>query len=172
MLKVNKLLSGEIVMSDNQSQLNKKWLAIGAGSLLFVIMLPSISLLAQIAIGLAMVSIAAIAIKIASKTISKVLEDKQEDQTQATQQTTQSKIINLAIGLLSIFVGGLSLFTMAQIGLTATCAAVAALVLYACFKDREIGENINDKLDEIAESTTDFIVSNIERLIPQQSHQV
>ncbi|MCM1001103.1 MAG: hypothetical protein KTV72_02070 [Wolbachia endosymbiont of Melophagus ovinus] len=159
--------------SGNQSKkISGKWLAIGAGSLLFVMTLPSISLLAQIAIGLAMASIAAIAIKIASKTISKVLEDKQEDQNQATQQTTQSRIINLAIGLLSIFVGGLSLFTIAQIGLTATCAAVAALVLYACFKDEKTGKDINDKLDEIAENTTDFIVSNIERLIPQQSHQV
>jgi Na+/H+ antiporter NhaB len=109
--------------------------------------------------------------KVALKTMSKVLEGKQEDQNQATQQTTQSKIINLAIGLLSIFAIGLSLFTIAQIGLAATCAAVAALVLYGCFKDEEIGKNINDKLDEIAESTTDFIVSNIEKLIPQQSCQ-
>ncbi|MCM1002285.1 hypothetical protein [Wolbachia pipientis] len=154
--------------SGNQSKkINGKWLAIGAGSLLLVMMLPSILLLAKIAIGLIIVPVVAIAMKVASKTISKVLEDKQEDQN----QTTQSKIINLAIGLLSIFVGGLSLFTIAQIGLTATCAAVAALVLYACFKDEKIGKDINDKLDEIAENTTDFIVSNIEKLIPQQSRQ-
>ncbi|MGL9718543.1 MAG: hypothetical protein ACR5K9_07825 [Wolbachia sp.] len=158
--------------SGNQSEkINVKWSAIGAGSLLLVMMLPSILLLAKIAIGLIIIPVVAIAMKVASKTISKVLED-QNDQNQATQQTTQSKIINLAIGLLSIFVGGLSLFTIAQIGLTVTCAAVAALVLYACFKDREIGKNINDKLDEIAENTTDFIVSNIEKLIPQQSRQV
>jgi len=161
-----------VLNNENQSKkINGKWLAIGAGSLLFVMMLPSILLLAKIAIGLIIVPVVAIAMKVASKTISKVLEDKQEDQNQATQQTTQSRIMNLAIGLLSIFVGGLSLFTIAQIGLTATCAAVAALVLYACFKDEKIGKDINDKLDEIAESTTDFIVSNIKRLIPQQSHQ-
>ncbi|MCA4774690.1 hypothetical protein IHO40_00635 [Wolbachia endosymbiont of Mansonella ozzardi] len=158
--------------SGNQSKkINGKWLAIGAGSLLLVMMLPPILLLAKIAIGLIVVPVVAIAMKVASKTISKVLEDKQEDQNQSTQKTTQSKIINLAIGLLSIFVGGLPLFTIAQIGSTATCAVVAALVSYACFKDREIGKNINDKLDEIAENTTDFIVSNIEKLIPQQSCQ-
>ncbi len=56
-------------------------------------MLPSILLLAKIAIGLIMVSVAAIAIKVALKTISNALEDKQADQSQATQQTTQSKII-------------------------------------------------------------------------------
>ncbi|MDR2978372.1 MAG: hypothetical protein LBU56_03045 [Rickettsiales bacterium] len=158
-------------MPDNENQskkINGKWLAIGAGSLLLVMMLPSILLLAKIAIGLIIVPVVAITMKIASKTISKVLEDKQESQSQAT----QSRIMNLAIGLLSIFVGGLSLFTIAQIGLTATYAAVAALVLYECFKGEEIGENINNKLDEIAESTTDFIVSNIEKLIPQQSLQV
>ncbi|MCA4774398.1 hypothetical protein [Wolbachia endosymbiont of Mansonella perstans] len=158
--------------SGNQSKkINGKWLAIGAGSLLPVMMLPPILLLAKIAIGLIIVPVVAIAMKVASKTIPKVLEDKQEDQNQSTQQTTQSKIINLAIGLLSIFVGELTLFTIVQIGSTATCAAVAALVLYACFKDREIGKNINDKLDEIAENTTDFTVSNIEKLIPQQSRQ-
>ncbi|MDG7055454.1 MAG: hypothetical protein LJD31_02830 [Wolbachia endosymbiont of Menacanthus eurysternus] len=155
--------------SENQSKkISGKWLAIGAGSLLLVMMLPSILLLAKIAIGLIIVPVAAIAMKVASKTISQVLEDKQEDQN----QTTQSKIINLAIGLLSIFVGGLSLFTIAQIGLTVTCAAVAALALYACFKDEKIGKDINEKLDRIADSTTDFIVSNIEKLIPQQSRQV
>ncbi|MDR1139486.1 MAG: hypothetical protein LBJ80_04515 [Rickettsiales bacterium] len=162
-------------MSDNENQskkINGKWLAIGAGLLLFVMMLPSILLLAKIAIGLIIVPVVAIAMKVASKTIPEVLEDRQKDQNQATQQTTQSRIINLAIGLLSIFAGGLLLFTIAQIGLTATCAAVAALVLYKCFKDREIGKDINDKLDEIAESTTNFIVSNIEKLIPQQSRQV
>ncbi|MEY2393593.1 hypothetical protein [Wolbachia endosymbiont of Tettigetta isshikii] len=154
--------------SGNQSKkTNGKWLAIGAGSLLLVMMLPSILLLAKIAIGLIILPFVAIAMKVALKAISKVLENKQEDQN----QTTQSKIINLAIGLLSILVGGLSLFTIAQIGLTATYADVAALVLYAYFKDREIGKDINKKLDGIADSTTDFIVSNIERLIPQQSRQ-
>ncbi len=89
----------------NQSKkINEKWLAGGIGALLFVMMLPSILLLAKIAIGLIMVSVAAIAIKVALKTISNALEDKQADQSQATQQTTQSKIINLAIGLTSIFV--------------------------------------------------------------------
>ncbi|MDG7056820.1 MAG: hypothetical protein LKM43_01555 [Wolbachia endosymbiont of Penenirmus auritus] len=155
--------------SGNQSKkISGKWLAIGAGSLLLVMMLPSILLLAKIAIGLIIVPVIAIAIKVASKTISQVLEDKQEDQN----QTTQSRMINLVIGLLSIFVGGLSLFTIAQIGLTATCAAVAALVLYACFKDEKIGKDINEKLGRIADNTTDFIVSNIEKLIPQQSRQV
>ena len=147
-------------------------MAIGAGSLLFVMMLPSIFLLAKIAIELIIVPVVVIAMEVALKTMSKVSEDKKEDQNQVTQQTTQSRIINLAIGLLSIFVSGLSLFTIAQIGLTATCAAVAALVLYRCFKDEEIGRDINEKLDGIADSTTDFIVSNIEKLIPQQSRQV
>ncbi|GFR17469.1 uncharacterized protein TNCT_286101 [Trichonephila clavata] len=97
-------------------------------------MLPSILLLAKIAIGLIMVSVAAIAIKVALKTISNALEDKQADQSQATQQTTQSKIINLAIGLTSIFVGGLSLFIIAQTGLIAACAAITALALHEYVK--------------------------------------
>ncbi|WP_395463320.1 hypothetical protein [Wolbachia endosymbiont of Cantharis cryptica] len=160
-------------MHTNENQpkkINEKWLAIGAGSLLFIMMLPSILLLAKIAIGLIMVPVAAIAIKIASKTISNVLEDKQADQNQATQQTTQSKIINLAIGLISIFAGGLSLLIIAQTGLTAACAAVAALVLYECFEGK-IGGNIKDKFDEIAKTTTNCIVSNIKKLIPPQNRQ-
>ncbi len=76
-------------------------------------MLPSILLLAKIAIELIMVSVAAIAIKVALKTISNVLEKKEVGQNQVAQKTTQSKIINLAIGLTSILVGRLSLFIIA-----------------------------------------------------------
>ncbi|WP_353274514.1 hypothetical protein [Wolbachia endosymbiont (group A) of Ennomos erosarius] len=144
--------------STNQpKKINEKWLIIVAGSLLFAMMLPSILLLAKIAIGLIMVSVAAIAIKVALKTISNVLEEKE------AQQTTQSKIINLAIGLTSILVGGLSLFIIAQTGLIAACAAITALVLY---ENKEIGKEINDKFEKVADSITDFIVSNVEKLIP------
>ncbi|MFP3029736.1 MAG: hypothetical protein ACEY3M_00690 [Wolbachia sp.] len=144
--------------STNQpKKINEKWLTIVAGSLLFAMMLPSILLLAKIAIGLIMVSVAAIAIKVALKTISNVLEEKE------AQQTTQSKIINLAIGLTSILVGGLSLFIIAQTGLIAACAAITALVLY---ENKEIGKEINDKFEKVADSITDFIVSNVEKLIP------
>ncbi|QOD37863.1 hypothetical protein [Candidatus Wolbachia massiliensis] len=164
--------------NENQpKKVNRTWLAIGAGSLLFVMMLPSILLLAKIAIGLIIVPVVAIAIKIASKMMSNVLEDKQTDQGQAEQQTTQNKVVSLAIGLISMFVGGLSLFTIAQIGLTATCAAVTALVLYEYAKDYEydegkkIGKSIDTKLDEITDTTTNFIVSNIEKLISPQERQ-
>ncbi|WP_341810021.1 hypothetical protein [Wolbachia endosymbiont (group A) of Apotomis capreana] len=151
----------------NQSKkINEKWLAGGIGALLFVMMLPSILLLAKIAIGLIMVSVAAIAIKVALKTISNALEDKQADQSQATQQTTQSKIINLAIGLTSIFVGGLSLFIIAQTGLIAACAAITALALHEYVKNQEIGKEINDKFDKLADDTINFIVSSVEKLIP------
>nr|WP_265021967.1 hypothetical protein [Wolbachia endosymbiont (group A) of Icerya purchasi] len=113
-----------------------------------------------------MVSVAAIAIKVALKTISNALEDKQADQSQATQQTTQSKIINLAIGLTSIFVGGLSLFIIAQTGLIAACAAITALALHEYVKNQEIGKEINDKFDKVADDTINFIVSSVEKLIP------
>ncbi|MGL9717514.1 MAG: hypothetical protein ACR5K9_02285 [Wolbachia sp.] len=154
------------------TKINGKWLAIGAGSLLFVMMLPSISLLAKVAVGLALASIITVAVKIASKTISSTLKDRQEGQNQAAQQTTQSKIINLAIGLVSTFIGGLSLLIIAKTGLTAACAAVTALVLYECFKDEEIGKNTSDKLDKVADDTTNFIVSGVEEFISPQSRQV
>ncbi|MDR2832049.1 MAG: hypothetical protein LBV62_04015 [Rickettsiales bacterium] len=158
-------------MKSNLKKINKKWLAIGAGSLLFAMMLPSVLLLAKIAIGLIMVSVAAIAVKVALKTISNTLEDKQADQSQAMQQTTQSKIINLAIGLVSIFTGGLSLFIIAKTGFIAACAAVSGLVLYEYVKDEEVGKNINTKLDKIADNTTNFVVSSVEALIPSQDRQ-
>jgi len=158
--------------STNQpKKTNEKWLTIVAGSLLFAMMLPSILLLAKIAIGLIMISAAAIAIKIASKTISNVLEEKEAGQNQAAQQTTQSKIINLAIGLTSILVGGLSLFIIAQTGLIAACAAITALALHEYVKNEEIGKDINNKFDKVADSITDFIVSSVEKLIPTKSHQ-
>ncbi|MDM8335023.1 hypothetical protein [Wolbachia pipientis] len=161
-------------MPDNKNQskeINIKLLAIGAGLLLFVMMQPSIFLLAKIAIGLIMVSVATIAIKIALKTILNVLENKQADQAQAAQQTTQNKIINLAIGLMSIFAAGLSMLIIAKTGLTTACTAVAALVLYEYAKDVATGKAINDKLDKIVGDITNFVVGNIERLVPPQSRQ-
>ncbi|MDR0773245.1 MAG: hypothetical protein LBE46_02865 [Wolbachia pipientis] len=153
--------------STNQpKKINEKWLTIVAGSLLFVMMLPSILLLAKIAIGLIMVSVAAIAIKVALKTISNVLEEKEAGQNQVAQQTTQSKIINLAIELTSILVGGLSLFIIAQTGLIAACAAITALALHEYVKNEEIGKDINNKFDKVADGITDFIVSSVEKLIP------
>lgn len=69
--------------STNQpKKINEKWLTIVACSLLFAMMLPSILLLAKIAIGLIMVSVAAIAIKVALKTTSNVLEEKEAGQNQ------------------------------------------------------------------------------------------
>ncbi|WP_265016130.1 hypothetical protein [Wolbachia endosymbiont (group A) of Anoplius nigerrimus] len=151
--------------STNQpKKINEKWLTIVAGSLLFAMMLPSILLLAKIAIGLIMVSVAAIAIKVALKTISNVLEEKE------AQQTTQNKIINLAIGLTSILVGGLSMLIIAQTGLIAACAAITALALHEYVKNQEIGKEINDKFDKVADGITDFIVSSVENLF-QQSRQ-
>ncbi|WP_264338240.1 MULTISPECIES: hypothetical protein [unclassified Wolbachia] len=150
----------------NEIQPKNKLLIVGAGLLFFAMMLPSFFLLAKIAIGLAMTAIATIAVKIASKTTSNALEDKQADQSQATQQTTQSKIINLAIGLTSILVGGLSLFIIAQTGLIAACAAITSLALHEYVKNEEIGKDINNKFDKVADSITDFIVSSVEKLIP------
>ncbi|OAL98389.1 hypothetical protein [Wolbachia endosymbiont of Dactylopius coccus] len=147
----------------NTKKINEKWLTIVAGSLLFAMMLPSILLLAKIAIGLIMVSVAAIAIKVALKTTSNVLEEKEAE---VAQQTTQSKIINLAIGLTSILVGGLSLFIIAQTGLIAACAAITALALHEYVKNKEIGKDINNKFDKVADGITDFIVSSVEKLIP------
>jgi len=152
-------------MNTNTNQpkkINEKWLTIVAGSLLFAMMLPSILLLAKIAIGLVMVSAAAIAIKVALKTTSNVLEEKEAE---VAQQTTQSKIINLAIGLTSILVGGLSLFIIAQTGLIAACAAITALALHEYVKNEEIGKDINNKFDKVADGITDFIVSSVEKLI-------
>ncbi|WP_065095199.1 MULTISPECIES: hypothetical protein [unclassified Wolbachia] len=126
----------------NEIQPKNKLLIVGAGLLFFAMILPSFFLLAKIAIGLAMTAIATIAVKIASKTTSNALEDKQADQSQATQQTTQSKIINLAIGLTSILVGGLSLFIIAQTGLIAACAAITSLALHEYVKNEEIGKDI------------------------------
>ncbi|MBA8757976.1 hypothetical protein HCR18_02660 [Wolbachia pipientis] len=144
---------------------------VGAGLLFFAMMLPLFFLLAKIAIGLAMTAIATIAVKIASKTISNILEEKEAGQNQAAQQTTQSKIINLAIELTSILVGGLSLFIIAQTDLIAACAAITitALALHEYVKNQEIGKEINDKFDEVANSITNFIVSNVEKLIPTKS---
>ncbi|MFP3021318.1 MAG: hypothetical protein ACEY3F_08580 [Wolbachia sp.] len=150
----------------NEIQPKNKLLIVGAGLLFFAMVFPSFFLLAKIAIGLAMIAIATIAVKIASKTISNVLEEKEAGQNQAAQQTTQSKIINLAIGLTSILVGGLSLFIIAQTGLIAACAAITALVLHEYVKNEEIGKDINNKFDRVADSIPDFIVSSVEKIIP------
>ncbi|UVW83700.1 hypothetical protein [Wolbachia endosymbiont of Aedes albopictus] len=146
--------------STNQpKKINEKWLFIGVGSLFLAVMLPSIFLLAKIATIFIMISTATIAIKIASKAISNVLENKDN-------QSTQNKIINLAIGAVSVLAGGLSLLITAKAGVIALCSTIAILALYEYAKDEKIGKYINNKLDEIANNTTEFIVSGIEKLIP------
>ncbi|WP_264682329.1 MULTISPECIES: hypothetical protein [unclassified Wolbachia] len=155
-------------MPNNTGQskkINEKWLFIGGASLFLVIMLPSIFLLAKIAMMFVIISTTAIAIKIASKAISNVLEDKEN-------QSTQNKIINLAIGAVSILAGGISLLITAKIGFIAICSTIAILALYEYIKDEKIGKDINDKFDKIANNTTEFCVNSIEKLIPSQSCEV
>ncbi|BET35909.1 MULTISPECIES: hypothetical protein [Wolbachia] len=151
--------------TDQSKKINEKWLFIGGASLFLVIMLPSIFLLAKIAMMFVIISTTAIAIKIASKAISNVLEDKEN-------QSTQNKIINLAIGAVSILAGGISLLITAKVGFIAICSTIAILALYEYIKDEKIGKDINDKFDEIANDTTEFCVNNIEKLIPSQSCEV
>lgn len=151
--------------TDQSKKINGKWLFIGGASLFLVIMLPSIFLLAKIAMMFVIISTTAIAIKIASKAISNVLEDKEN-------QSTQNKIINLAIGAVSILAGGLSLLITAKVGFIAICSTIAILALYEYIKDEKIGKDINDKFDEIANNTTEFCVNSIEKLIPSQSCEV
>lgn len=55
--------------TDQSKKINEKWLFIGGASLFLVIMLPSIFLLAKIAMMFVIISTTAIAIKIASKAI-------------------------------------------------------------------------------------------------------
>uniref|UniRef100_UPI0033406825 hypothetical protein n=1 Tax=Wolbachia endosymbiont (group B) of Pilophorus perplexus TaxID=3066160 RepID=UPI0033406825 len=151
--------------TDQSKKINEKWLFIGGASLFLVIMLPSIFLLAKIAMMFVIISTTAIAIKISSKAISNVLEDKEN-------QSTQNKIINLAIGAVSILAGGLSLLITAKVGFIAICSTIAILALYEYIKDEKIGKDINDKFDEIANNTTEFCVNSIEKLIPSQSCEV
>ncbi|WP_395460291.1 hypothetical protein [Wolbachia endosymbiont (group B) of Myelois circumvoluta] len=87
-------------------------------------------------------------------------------------QSTQNKIINLAIGAVSILAGGLSLLITAKVGFIAICSTIAILALYEYIKDEKIGKDINDKFDEIANNTTEFCVNSIEKLIPSQSCEV
>ncbi|WP_108784677.1 hypothetical protein [Wolbachia endosymbiont of Bemisia tabaci] len=154
--------------TDQSKKINEKWLFIGGASLFLVIMLPSIFLLAKIAMMFVIISTTAIAIKIASKAISNILEDKEN-------QSTQNKIINLAIGAVSILAGGISLLITAKVGFIAICSTIAILALYEYIKDEKIGKDIkdiNDKFDEIANNTTEFCVNSIEKLIPSQSCEV
>lgn len=147
-------------------EINKKWGVVGIGLLLFTMMLPSIFLLVKIAIGIALISLGTIAVKIAAKTISTAIEDGQ-----SAPQATQSRITNLMIGLTSIFVGGLSLIIIAKMGLIPACAAVTTLALYEYVKDEEIGKNVNNRLDEIADISTKFIISKIEKFLPSQNQE-
>ncbi|TNK94177.1 hypothetical protein OUY_02310 [Wolbachia endosymbiont of Leptopilina clavipes] len=151
--------------TDQSKKINEKWLFIGGASLFLVIMLPSIFLLAKVAMMFVIISTTAIAIKIASKAISNVLEDKEN-------QSTQNKIINLAIGAVSILAGGISLLITAKVDFIAICSTIAILALYEYIKDEKIGKDINDKFDEIANNTTEFCVNSIEKLIPSQSCEV
>ncbi|MDF0607730.1 hypothetical protein HSX44_02350 [Wolbachia endosymbiont of Onchocerca gibsoni] len=159
--------------NENQSKrINKKWHIIAASLLLLVITLSSIFFLAKMVIGLAIASIIATATKIISKAVSNVLKDKQANQNQVTQKITQDKITNLAIGLMSIFAGGLSLLILVQTGLTSACAAIAALALYEPLKGEKIGKSIDEKLDNAVNGTTHFVISSVEKFISLQSCQV
>ncbi|MDD9331595.1 MAG: hypothetical protein PV340_02995 [Wolbachia sp.] len=159
-------------MHTNMIQPNKtnEKLLIGViGSLLFIIALPSVFLLAKLATGLAMISIATIAVKITSKIISNALW--QNDQDQDKNHITKNKVMNIAIGLASVFVGGISLLIVAKTGLIAACAAVTALALHECFRDEKIGKDVNLWFDEKAQSTTDFIIKGVEEFTSSKTPQ-
>ncbi|MDG7056511.1 MAG: hypothetical protein LKM44_03445 [Wolbachia endosymbiont of Meromenopon meropis] len=148
---------------DRSKGIDSKWFTIMVGFLLPVMTLPSFYFSAKITMGLIMVPVVTVAVKVASKATSKVLEDeKREDQTHTMQS---NKIVNLSVGLLSTFLGGLLLFSMAQTSLVTTCMFTAALALYGSFKDRQIGKNINKKLDKISNIVTDHVVNNITNFI-------
>ncbi|OCA06310.1 hypothetical protein [Wolbachia endosymbiont of Trichogramma pretiosum] len=152
--------------STNQSKkISGRWLFIGGALLFLVIMLPLVFLLAKIAMMFVIISTTAIAIKTSSKAISNALEDKEN-------QSMQNKIINLAIGGLSIFAGGLSLLITEKVGFIAICSTIAILALYEYIKDEKIGKYINDRFDEIANNITEFCVNSIKKLIPSQSCEV
>lgn len=152
--------------TEQSKEIDRKWGMVGISLLIFTMMLPSIFLLVKIAIGIALISIGTIAVKIAAKTISTAIEDNQ-----SSPQATQSRITNLMIGLTSIFVGGLSLIIIAKIGLVTACAAVTTLALYEYVKDEEIGKNVNKRLDEVADISTKFIISKIEKFLPSQNQE-
>ncbi|QKX01583.1 hypothetical protein GOY13_01290 [Wolbachia endosymbiont of Cruorifilaria tuberocauda] len=154
---------------NNESQpkrINKKWYII-ITSLLFLLTLSSIFLLVKIIIGLTI----AIAVKTTSKAVSNILKGKQVDQNQVGQETVQSKITNLAIGLMFMLTGGISLLTVVQTGLASTCAVIAVLALHECLKDKEISKRIDKKVDDVADIITNFIISSAEKLISPQIHK-
>ena len=119
-------------------RINEKLLIAGAGLLLFAMALPSIFILAKVAVGLAMLALGIIAFKVTLKAMLNTLGQGETDKN----HTTRNKIINIAIGLTSVLIGGLSLLILAKTGLIAVCAAFTALVLHECFKseEKEVGK--------------------------------
>ncbi|APR98013.1 hypothetical protein [Wolbachia endosymbiont of Folsomia candida] len=122
-------------MHSNTAQHNKvnNKLLIGAAALFVVMSLPSIFILAKVAIGLAMLSVGIIAFKVTLKVLLNTLEQSETNKN----HSIRDKIINIAIGLTSVFIGALSLLIMAKTGLIAVCAAFTALVLHEYTKSEE-----------------------------------
>lgn len=133
-------------------------LLIGAAVALFLMSLPSIFILAKVAIGLAMLSLGIITFKVTLKVMLNTLEESEADKNHAI----RNKIVNITIGLTSILVGGLSLLIMAKTGLIAVCAAFTALVLHeytkseekeAAKKDQPTSSNEKDGLVDMTEES-------------------
>ena len=172
-MHINTNRAQENANTNRSKKISVSWGFVAAGLLLFMTVLPSVFLLVRIAVGLVMIFIATVAMKITLKTmLSAILE---EDK--SAPQKTQSRIINLTIGLASIFVGGLSLIIIAKAGLIPACAAFIALVSYEYLKNEEISENetigeyVNNRFDEVADVSTKFIISKIEKFLPSKSKE-
>lgn len=133
-----------------------------------IIALPSIVLIAKLALGVSIIILGFLAVKIVSRVISdvfKVNNTAAQDQVSGDRShnpTKQRQAISIAVGVVALFVSGISFLAIVEAGMTAACAAVAVLALYECIKEAKLGKDVDGILDDKANVIYDYVVGRVE----------
>lgn len=157
--------------SAQPSNIEYKLSAAAMGLVACIIALPSIVLIAKLALGASVIVLGFLAVKIVSRVILdifKVNNTAAQDQASghASQNPTKQKqAISIAVGAVALLISGVSFLAIAEAGMTAACVAVAILALYECVKKVKLGKDIDENLDKKANMILDCAVSSIDNLI-------
>lgn len=162
------------MLAQQSSEINKPMAA--AVLLLCVAALPSILLLSKVAIALSATLAIAIAMSIVSQVVLELFQKSDAFTVENGQGrgvhnsentlknfTKQEKIIKAAIGITSLLVSGMLVLAIAEMGLIASCSAVAALAIYAC--EKRVKSPECEKLDGFVDEKARFVITRVEKYV-------
>jgi len=153
------------------SNIDYKLSAAAMGLMVCIVALPSIVLIAKLALGMSVIVLGFLAVKIVSRVISDIFKvNNTAAQGQASGDTSQNptkqrQAISIAVGAVALLISGISLLAIAEAGMIAACSAAAVLALYEFAQKGELGKSMGENFNKKANMIHDLAVSSIESFI-------